>query len=263
MNVQTKMFMPKFFERIYHKLGERCWQQLTHSFAFADLQPLAITCIAVTVTLLGVRHLGWLQPLELNAFDLMVQLRPDPGPDPRLLIVEITERDINAFKKWPLSDRVLAKALAEIARLEPTAIGLDIIRDIPYEPGNAELATQLKNPKVFPITFRGSSKYQRVPPPPNIPEKRVGFNDLVVDPDRILRRNLMFAGDGKTTLTSFSMQLASAYFKSKKIDDKITEKNELQVDKTVFSKLQSNSGGYQNIDAKGYQILLDYRSLKI
>jgi adenylate cyclase len=261
MKVQTKIFMPKFFKRIYHKLGERCWKHLTHSFAFADLQPLAITC-AVTVTILGVRHLGWLQPLELNAFDLMVQLRPDQGPDPRLLIVEITERDINAFKRWPLSDRVLAKALAEIARLGPTAIGLDIIRDIPYEPGNAELATQLKNPKVFPITFRGTSKYQRVPPPPNIPEERVGFNDLVVDPDRILRRNLMFAGDGKTTLTSFSMQLASAYFKSQNIDDKITEKNELQVDKTVFSKLQSNSGGYQNIDAKGYQILLDYRSPK-
>jgi CHASE2 domain-containing sensor protein/class 3 adenylate cyclase len=262
MKVQTENFMPKFFKRIYHKFGERCWKQLTHSSAFADLPPLAITCIAVTVTLLGVRHLGWLQPLELNAFDLMVQLRPDPGPDPRLLIVEITERDINAFKKWPLSDGVLAKAIAQIARLEPTAIGLDIIRDIPYEPGNAELATQLKNPKVFPITFRGTSKYQRVPPPPNIPEKRVGFNDLVVDPDRIVRRNLMFAGDGKTTLTSFSMQLASAYLKSKKIDDKITEKNELQVDKTVFSQLRSNSGGYQNIDAKGYQILLDYRSPK-
>src|SRR4028118_2024289 len=155
-----------------------------------------------------------------------------------------------------------SKAIAEIARFEPTAIGLDIIRDIPYEPGNAELATQLKNPKVFPITFRGPSKYQRVPPPPNIPENRVGFNDLVVDPDRILRRNLMYTGDGKTTLTSFSMQLASAYFKSKNIDDKITEKKELQVHKTVFSKLRSNSGGYQNIDAKGYQILLDYRSPK-
>jgi len=254
--------MPNLFERIYHNLGERCWQRLTHSFAFADLQPLAITCIAVTVTLLGVRHLGWLQPLELNAFDLMVQLRPDPGPDPRLLIVEITEQDINAFKKWPLSDRVLAKAIAEIARLEPTAIGLDIIRDIPYEPGHEELATQFKNPKVFPITFRGNSKKQRVPPPPHIPEKRVGFNDLVVDPGRIVRRNLMFAGDGETTLTSFSMQLASAYFNSKNIKDKITEKNEIQVDKTVFSKLQSDSGGYQNIDAKGYQILLDYRSSK-
>jgi len=252
--------MPKFFKRIYHKLGDRCWQQLTHSFAFADLQPLAITCMAVTVTLLGVRHLGWLQPLELNAFDLMVQLRPDPGPDPRLLIVEITEQDIKAFKKWPLSDRVLAKAIAEIARLEPTAIGLDIIRDIPYEPGNAELATQLKNPKVFPITFLGNSKSDRVQPPPNIPDKRVGFNDVVLDPDGKVRRNLMFAGDGKTTLTSFSMRLAFAYLDSKKIDAKITEKAEIEANKTVFSKLRSNSGGYQNINAQAYQVLLNYRS---
>src|SRR4028119_2509300 len=226
MNVQTKMFMPKFCKRIYHKLGERCWQQLTHPFAFADLQPLAITCIAVTVSLLGVRHLGGLQPLELNAFDLMVQLRPDSGPDPRLLIVEITEQDIKAFKKWPLSDGVLAKAIAEIARLEPIAIGLDIIRDIPYEPGNAELATQLKNPKVFPITFRGPSKYQRVPPPPNIPENRVGFNDIVVDPDRIVRRNLMSVGDGKKTFYSLATRLAFAYFDRKKIPSQATENKE-------------------------------------
>jgi len=252
--------MPKFFERIYHNLRERCWQQLTHSFAFADLQPLAITCMAVTVTLLGVRHLGGLQPLELNVFDLMVQLRPDPGPDPRLLIVEITERDIKAFKRWPLSDGVLAKALAEIARLEPTAIGLDILRDIPYEPGHAELATQFKNPKVFPITFIGNSPEDRVQPPPHIPDKRVGFNDVVLDPDDRVRRNLMFASDGKTTLPSFSMRLAFAYLDRKKIDSKLTEKAELEANETVFSKLRSNSGGYQNINDEAYQVLLNYRS---
>jgi CHASE2 domain-containing sensor protein/class 3 adenylate cyclase len=192
----------------------------------------------------------------------MVQWRPDRGHDPRLLILEITEEDIKAFKRWPLSDRVLAKAIAEIARLEPTAIGLDIIRDIPYEPGNVELATQLKNPKVFTITFRGSSKSQRVPPNPNIPEKRVGFNDLVVDPDGRVRRNLMSIGDGKKTFFSFSTLLAFAYFDSKKIESKATEKNEFLVNTTVFSKLRSHSGGYQDIDAKGYQILLDYRSPK-
>ena len=254
--------MPKFLHQFHHKLKalDWNWKKLTNFFPFADLQPLIVTCIVVTGTLLGVRHLGWLQPLELNAFDLMVQLRPDAGADPRLLIVQVTDKDINAFKKWPISDRVLAKAIAELARLEPTAIGLDIIRDIPYEPGNAELATQLKNPKVFPITFRGNSKYDRVPPPPNIPDERVAFNDLVVDPDGIVRRNLISAGDGKKTLFSFSSTLAFAYFDSHKIPYKTIENDVFVVDKTVFSKLRSNSGGYQNIDAKGYQILLDYRS---
>ncbi|MEG4211610.1 adenylate/guanylate cyclase domain-containing protein [Microcoleus sp. S13_B4] len=254
--------MPKFFSRIYQKWADGRGKNLTYFFPFPDLQPLAIIWIVVTGTLLGVRHLGGLQPLELNAYDLMVQLRPDQGPDPRLLIVEVTERDINTIEKWPISDRTLAKAIAEIARLEPLAIGIDIIRDIPYEPGNAELAIQFKNPKVFPITFRGYSKLQRVQPNPNIPEKRVGFNDLVVDPDRIVRRNLMFASEGKTTQTSLSMRLAFAYLDSKKIESKLTEKQEVQANKIVFSKLRSDSGGYQNINAQGYQILLNYRSSK-
>ncbi|MEG4343546.1 adenylate/guanylate cyclase domain-containing protein [Microcoleus sp. A003_D6] len=254
--------MPKFLHQFHHHVKGRSWswQNLTHSFAFADLKPLAITCIAVTGTLLGVRHLGWLQPLELNAFDLMVQLRPDAGPDPRLLVVTITEQDINTIEKWPLSDRTLAKAIAEIARLEPTAIGIDMIRNTPYEPGNAELTAQFKNPKVIPITLIGNSKQDPAPPPPNIPEKRVGFNDLVVDPDGIVRRNLMFAKNGKTTLTSFSMRLAFAYLDSQKIDSQLTEKQEIKANKTVFFKLRSDSGGYQTINAQGYQVLLNYRS---
>ncbi|MCZ0901533.1 CHASE2 domain-containing protein, partial [Microcoleus sp. HI-ES] len=133
------------------------------------------------------------------------------------------------LNRWPSSDRVLAKAIAEIARLEPTAIGLDIIRDIPYKPGSAELATQLKNPKVFPITFIGSSKYDRVQPPPNIPDQRVGFNDLYLDPDGIVRRNVISIGDGKNTFYSFSTRLAFAYFESQKIESQATENNEFLV----------------------------------
>lgn len=256
--------MPNFFKNSYHKLGPKrwSWKKLTYSFPFADLQPLAITCIVVTGTILGVRHLGWLQPLELKAFDLMVQLRPDPGADPRLLVVTITEQDINTFKKWPISDRVLAKAIAEIARLEPTVIGLDIIRDIPYEPGNAELTAQLKNPKVIPITFIGNSEYDRAPPPPNIPKTRIGFSDLVLDPDGTVRRQLMFIPDEESTPTSFSMQLAFNYLTSKKIETKVTENKELQLGNTVFPLLQSKSGGYQTINSQGYQIMLNYRSPK-
>lgn len=263
MMLQTKILMPNFFKRLHHKLGKGRWKNLTHSFPFADLQPLAITCIVVTGTVLGVRHLGWLQPLELKAFDLMVQLRPDPGVDPRLLVVTITEQDIHTFKKWPISDRVLARAIAEIARLEPTVIGLDIIRDIPYEPGNAELAAQFKNPKVIPITFIGNSEYDRVPPPANIPKERIGFNNLVIDPDGIIRRNLMLASDGKSTFNSFSMRLALDYLASKKIDLNETNNDNIEIGKTVFPQLRSHSGGYQKINDQGYQIMLNYRSPEV
>lgn len=254
--------MPKLLHQFHHHLKEtgRRWQNLTQSLSFCELKPLIITYIAVTGTLLGVRHLGWLQPLELNAFDVMVRSRSDAALDPRLLVVTITEQDINTIGKWPISDRTLAKAIAQIARLEPTAIGIDLIRNTPYEPGNAELVTQWKNPKVIPITLIGNSEQDPAAPPPSIPGNRVGFNDLVVDPDNIVRRNLMFAGNGETTLTSFSMRLAFAYLDRKKIDSKLTEKQEIQANQVVFSKLRSDSGGYQNIDAQGYQVLLNYRS---
>ncbi|MEG4803389.1 adenylate/guanylate cyclase domain-containing protein [Microcoleus sp. ARI1-B5] len=254
--------MPKLFKIIYNKLGEKrwSWKNLTYSFPLADLQPLAITWLVVTGTLLGVRHLGWLQPLELKAFDLMVQLRPDPGADPRLLVVTITEQDIHAFKKWPISDRVLARAIASIARLEPVAIGLDIVRDIPYEPGNAELAAQFKNPKVIAITFIGNSEYDRAPPPPNIPKKQIGFNDLFLDPDGTIRRQMMFIPDEESTPNSFAMLLAFKYLAAQKTPTKVTQNKEIQLGETVFPLLRANSGGYQTIDARGYQIMLNYRS---
>ena len=254
--------MPNFLKNYYHKLGPKrwSWKNLTYSFPLADLQPLAITWLVVTGTLLGVRHLGWLQPLELKAFDVMVQLRPDPGVDPRLLVVTITDKDIHAYKRWPLSDRVLARAIASLASLEPAAIGLDIIRDIPYEPGNAELAAQLKNPKVIPITFIGDSDDDRAEPPPNIPPTRIGFNDLVHDPDGTVRRQMMFMSDGTSSHTSFAMRLAFKYFQTQNINAKFTDNQEIYIGKTLFPVLQSNSGGYQKIDDRSYQILLNYRS---
>jgi adenylate cyclase len=259
--VKTKILMPNFF-KIFHQLGEKrwSWKKLSVSLPFADLQPLAITCIVVTGSLLGVRHLGWLQPLELKAFDLMVQLRPDAGPDPRLLVVTVTEQDIHTFKKWPISDGVLARAIASIARLEPVAIGLDIIRDIPYEPGNAELTAQFTNPKVIPITFIGKSEYDRALPPPNIPKEQIGFNDLVIDPDGIIRRSLIYRSNGKSTLSSLALRLAFKYIDSKQIPSTLTKDQEIKAGNTVFSRLGSDSGGYQTIDTGGYQILLNYRS---
>lgn len=47
---------------------------------FADLGLiLAASAIASTVVI-GIRQMGWLQPLELGAYDRLMQLRPMPAP---------------------------------------------------------------------------------------------------------------------------------------------------------------------------------------
>jgi CHASE2 domain-containing sensor protein len=58
------------------------------------------------------------------------------------------------------------------------------------------------------------------------------------------------------------LQLASLYLRSSGIRVEFTPDGNLQLGKTVFPNLKSRSGGYQNINANGGQILLNYRSGK-
>ncbi len=101
----------------------------------------------VTVTLLnmGVRQLGGLQSLELGSFDSLVRLQPDLGPDPRLLVVAISEADIQALGRFPISDGAIAQTLAKLQKYQPKVIGLDLYRDLPQAPGHRRIAGQAES----------------------------------------------------------------------------------------------------------------------
>ncbi len=229
-------------------------------------RPLTLASVTVTALLLLVRQLGGLLPLELAAYDWMVLMRPPHGPDPRLLVVQITEADIRAQKKWPLTDEVLAEVLAKLSSFNPQVIGLDLYRDLPQDPGGAELAKQLKNSNVIAITHIGDGATDGVPSNAAVPAERVGFNDVVLDPDGAIRRNLMFASfetkDAQTkVLHSFSLRLAETYLKNIGLLPKNSDSNPDLIlwGKARFLPLEANSGGYAGMDAQGYQILLNYR----
>ncbi|MGD1716662.1 CHASE2 domain-containing protein [Dapis sp. BLCC M172] len=222
-----------------------------------------ITLSSVTIlALLFFRNLGGFQPVEIKIFDGMMRLRSDEKPDPRLLIVEITEKDIQYLQQWPMSDRIMANVLVSLQKHQPKAIGIDIYRDIPYDPGHSELLEQLKKPNIFAITFVGESVRDTVGPPPTMPQERIGFNNISIDPDGVVRRTLLFTDDGNQTLTAFSLQLALIYLKDYGISPALTENNEYKLGDVLFKELKSNSGGYQRIDDTGYRILINYRNSK-
>ncbi len=177
---------------------------------------IGIASLTAIAMILGIRQLGWLQSAELRIFDRMVQLSPDPGPDPRLLVVGITDADIQAQKQFPLSDRSVAQVLRALKAYKPTAIGLDLLRDVPQEPGRADLTKELKAPNVIAITQLGNAGVPATPSPPGVPSKRVGFNDQVLDDDGVIRRNLLFADSKTSTLYSFSLRLALTYLATQK-----------------------------------------------
>ena len=220
------------------------------------------------ITILGLllfRNLGGFQQREVEIFDVMMGLRSYEEPDPRLLIVEATEKDIQYLQQWPMSDRTLAKVFASLQKHQPKVIGLDIYRDIPHPPGHLELLEQLKKPNVFAITFIGLGQNidRTIKPPPTIPGERIGFNNISIDlPDTKVRRNNIFISDGENTWTAFSLQLALSYLKNYGILPELTRNNEYKLGEVLFKKLNPYSGGYQRIDVKGYKILINYRNSK-
>jgi adenylate cyclase len=223
---------------------------------------VAIASLAVTGLVLSVRYLGGLQALELVAFDHMVQLRPQAEPDPRLLVVAITEKDLKQQNRWPIADQVLAQALANLQKAQPRLIGLDIYRNLPQPPGHSAIIQQLQAPNVIAIQNLGDG--DGIPPPDSVPSDRVSFNDVVTDADGVIRRNFMFGSVEQAEYTSLSLLLAQRYLAAQQIfpQQPWSRYEAVRWGQATFTPLQPNDGAYQNADAAAYQVLLSYRTGK-
>lgn len=181
-----------------------------------SLNVVVSTSLVTTIALLLFRLMGGLQSAELKLLDLFIQLRPSEPPDPRIVIIEITESDVQAqFNRGEegnssvLKDSSLNKLLQKLEKSSPRVVGLDIYRDFPVHPSEANikdksnqtslserlkrnnwLVTVCKLPEVdenLQVTDAGIS------PPDDIPSnaltERVGFADLLKDNDDVVRRH--------------------------------------------------------------------------
>ena len=225
-----------------------------------------IASIAVSALVIGSKQLALLEGLELSFADSLVRLQPDKGADPRLLVVAVDEEDIRNLGKWPASDRVINQLLDKLNQSQPAAIGLDIYRDLPLEPGNAELVTNLQlTNDIIAVCKSGSGDRDRgVAPPKEVPIDRLGFSDIVVDGDSVVRRNLLTLTPAPNSACpaeySFSFQLALQYLAKQGIKLEKTPQEYWKLGNTTFTPINNDTAEYQKVDARGYQILLNYRS---
>ena len=221
----------------------------------------------ITAIVLGSRQFGGLQALELLAYDWLINLNNKNKVNPRLLIVEITDKDIESQNSWPIADRTIAQALKNLQQHQPKAIGFDLYREVAYPPGTTALRQELQQDNVIAIQLLGDGN-NSVSAPPGVPKERIGFNDIVLDvADDVLRRNLMYVQFGKAEdekMYAFSLRLALKYLADKNLAFKVNP-NSLQIGRAVFPDLRANSGGYQlqPSETSGWQILIDYKSANI
>lgn len=235
-----------------------------------------------TIAVIALRLLGWLQPYELQAFDLLMrQRRPYESPDQRLLIVEATADDIANQKVEPrnqasLSDATLTQVFQKLQKYEPVAIGLDIYRDFPVNPKTPQLKQFLQQKNFFGICKTrdpAAGDTQGIAPPPELPRNQVTYSDVITDPDGVLRRHLLSQqppdlSDPCSATNHLSFIVALYYLNQQGIEWKTNAKGEFvlynpQSEKEVhLQPLKSHTGGYQTIDTRGRQILLNYRNLR-
>jgi CHASE2 domain-containing sensor protein len=238
------------------------------------LRHALFTSLMIAGTIAGIRYFNILQPLELKAFDQMMRLRPNEGVDSRLLVVTVTDEDIQTQRQngeelrgISLSDRTLSRLLEVLQSYQPRVIGLDLYRDFRVAPGQAKLATQLSQlPNLIGICKASDRQTDTrgFDPPPEMPVERLGFSDFIADSDQVVRRQLLFMTPEPASPCpadyAFSTQLALQYLNQEKINPTFTPDGNLQLGSTVFQRIQSRTGAYQGIDAAGSQILMNYRA---
>ncbi len=254
------------------------------------IAPLTIGLASLLSTglVLSVKHIGGLQQLELMTYDVMQRQRPAPVADPRILVIGVTERDIQIYQQSTLSDQLVANAIQTLQKGKPRVIGLDIYRDIPQGEGWANLLKELKAPNVVSISnldwldsnvnpetgtitlphCKSNGEVgevnvdsQAVPPPPCVPVSRIGFNDgLLLDPDNIVRRYYLYGAKDQVGFHSFSLQLALLFLSTPSEPARLgVEPDRLKLGNAIFPSPRASSGGYQTILDTPYQMLMDYR----
>lgn len=223
---------------------------------------LGIGLITIFSLLIILRDLGYLQFLELAVYNVLVATATRGSEwNPPIVIIEAVEADHQRLNSWPLNDNQMADVLESLLKAAPRVIGLDIYRDFAHPPGTERLTNLFANqPKIIVIEkFPGEDS--GVPPPKVLMNSdRVGFSDIAKDTDGIVRRNLLFLNTETRDGYSFGLRMALAYLEQQRI---IPTENKLHPDwlrigEVTFKPLESHEGGYVNLNANGYQIMLDY-----
>jgi CHASE2 domain-containing sensor protein len=263
---------------IYKKAFNPRWVQENLPVPFQKLpaQAVVFASLAVATLTISIRFFGVLQPLELSAYDHLMQMRPIEEPDNRLLVVTISENDIredrtrdveNPAHGSSISEKSLNLLLEKLQQYQPSVIGLDIYRNFSAE--IPQLRTRLQQTKNLIAICKSSEDLSNslgIQPPPEIPRERLGFSDLIVDQDGTVRRQLLLMSQETkspcATEYSFSLQLALKYFNYQGINlERIFKGEILKIDQTTFERLKTgSSSGYQVSNLNGYQVLLNWRA---
>jgi len=245
-------------------MRRRIWNRIYQEFGLWSLA--APPGIMVLVLVILIRMVGGMQSLEWMFLDTMLRLRPVEKLDERIVIVGIDEKDIESVKQYPVPDGKIAELLTKLETYKPLAIGLDIFKNVPVEPGSEQLAKVWRQntniisiEKVLPPAEISSAR--------NLPPEQIGFVDLFNDADSKNRRCLLYTTNPKNDKEdkySLALQLVIRYLKTKGIELETgkNDPNTIMIQGTELPRITNNFGGYVGVnhEDRGLSVLMNFRN---
>jgi len=207
---------------------------------------------AAVLVLVLLRSTGLAQTIDLVFYDLITSQRPAAsGKDTSITLIGIEESDIQRFG-WPIDDGLFCQAFDRLNSTGVAVIGLDIYRDKGVGEQQQCLRDRFRDEPTLVSIFNVASG---IGPVPGTPPERQSYNDLSLDADGILRRDLVHVTGQDEATVSFAMRVMEVATG----DTSLRE----AMDAGTFEDawLSADGGGYHNeVDAGlGLQRLLRFR----
>lgn len=217
---------------------------------------------------LGLRSWGWLEGAELSIYDRWVKARiGDAQGESPVVLISIGEQEFQRYG-YPIPDAVLARAIDALTEAGVSAIGIDLYRDGPASGSAEDLAgwTALDqsiagNRRVVLSELLPSTEEPGTPPPEFATPNQIGFNNLLMDNGRVVRRGYLFAWDERGDAhQSLSLRLALLHLSREGVGLGPDPANPdwLRLGEASVPPLEAGYGAYSQLDSGGYQFALDF-----
>ena len=199
-----------------------------------------------------VLHQGRLaEALNLRLYDLALGLRPLPSAAALpIRVVAIEENDLRRLG-WPLDDRHLVTAIRRLEDAGVRAIGLDLYRDLGVGEGREALRRLAAAPGALISVF---SVVDGIGPIPGTPPERQAYNDVPLDRDGLVRRDLVHVRGQGPAVVALPLRL----LEHSRGHNPGPLRRQLERDPRGLAPLDAQSGGYSDLDDAGLQRLLPF-----
>jgi adenylate cyclase len=219
--------------------------------------------LLASLAIIAIRTAGWLESAEMVMYDWALSSRPIVDQaDPHIVLITITEEDIQKMGHWPLSDKEVAQIIELLTDKGARAIGLDIYRDIEVPPGRESLNRLLVGHREIITVMKFPDQDSEGIQGPNILQEtdQIGFNDFMIDAGGTVRRGFLYLENEDGVATSFALLLALRYLEHQGIGPRPDPINPefIRLGRTTIRPLNPNDGSYVNADMRGYQFLLKF-----